>query len=53
MIGTIVSFVLNQINSNNPDQEYRFTNSERIGLIVLWPLSIATFVFYFIKSWFK
>ena len=52
IIGTIVTFILDKANSNNPDPEMRFKNPERISLILFWPLAVLTFVYHFIKSMF-
>ena len=53
LIGGIIAILLDWINSNNPNPKQRFSNMERIFLIILWPLSVGTFIFHFIKSWFK
>lgn len=46
-IGALVGGIMDGINKNNPDPEMRYGTKERIGIVLLWPLPLGVFLYYF------
>ncbi len=50
MWGTLVGLLMDFLNRNNPDSTQRFSNRDRITIVFVWPIAVATFVYHFIKA---
>ena len=50
MTGVIVSLILDLLNRNNPNPDQRFSNKERIVILFIWPIAVATFVYHFFNA---
>jgi hypothetical protein len=52
IVGVICSFLLGRANSLNPNQQQHFDHMDRLWILLLWPIMVVVFIYYFIKSWF-
>jgi len=48
MVGLILSLILDLLNRNNPNPDKRFTNNERLTIMLWWPVAVIVFVYHFI-----
>jgi hypothetical protein len=53
MIGLGVTMLLDYLSSKNEDTDLHFNNSERVVVILFWPLAFGSFIFNFIKHFFS
>ena len=50
MIGALVGGILNGINDRNPDNRMRYGTREKIGIVILWPVALGTFLYFIFKK---
>jgi len=54
MVGVIVTWGLDMINKSafnlHGNENQRFQNSERVWIIILWPLMVLVFIYHFFKA---
>jgi len=52
LCGVLFNFVYDLLIDLQQDEEHRFTWTERLSVVLIWPIATLIFLFYFFKAFF-